>query len=329
MFRKDFVDLSVISPVYNEEKNLPILFNKLKTELNKINLSWEIIFVNDGSGDDSSKILSSLAKKNKFVKIIEFSKNFGQTAALMAGFEYASGAVIVTIDSDLQNDPKDIAMLVNKLNRGYDVVSGWRKNRKDNTLIRLLPSKLANILISKVTGVKLHDYGCTLKAYRANVVKDVKLYGEMHRFIPLYLNTYPATKITEIVVDHHPRMHGESKYGIERTLKVILDLIVVEFLSKYSQKPIYIFGGFGFLSIFFSLITFLLTLYFKFFGGKSFIQTPLPLLTALFFLVGFQSILMGLISEMLTRTYYESQQKKIYSVKNVLNIKKKSRTIRF
>ncbi|OGD86146.1 glycosyl transferase, partial [Candidatus Curtissbacteria bacterium RBG_13_35_7] len=313
---------SIISPVYNEEKNLEILFEKLHVELDKITTSWEIIFVNDGSLDNSSKVLHKLSHKNSAVKIIEFTRNYGQTAALMAGFEYASGEIIITIDSDLQNDPKDIKLLVKKLNEGYDVVSGWRKNRKDNVLIRTFPSKLANILISKVAGVKLHDYGCTLKGYRSDVLKNIKLYGEMHRFIPLYVNNYPASKVTEIPISHYRRLHGKSKYGISRIFKVILDLTVVEFLSKYSQKPIYIFGAFGISSFFLSIIAFLLTLYFKFFGGKSFIQTPLPLLVVLFFLVGFQSILMGLISEMLTRTYYESQGKKIYVIKNLLNIKK-------
>ena len=240
----------------------------------------------------------------------------------MAGIEYARGKFIITIDSDLQNDPKDIVKLVKKLNQGYAVVSGWRKNRKDNLFLRTIPSKLANILISKVTGVKLHDYGCTLKAYKSNVLKDLKLYGEMHRYIPLYINNYPNSKITEVPIEHHRRLYGESKYGVSRVIKVFLDLILVEFLFKYSQKPIYIFGFFGILSFLFSIIFFILTLYFKFFGGKSFIETPLPLLVVLFFIVGFQSILMGLISEMLTRTYYESQQKKIYYVKNLINIKK-------
>ncbi|MEK7581230.1 MAG: glycosyltransferase family 2 protein [Patescibacteria group bacterium] len=317
------IKLSVISPVYNEEKNLKVLFQKLKLELNKFTSSWEIIFVNDGSTDNCHDVLLELSRRNRSVKVIEFARNFGQTAALMAGFEYASGKVIVTIDSDLQNDPADICLLFDRVNKGYDVVSGWRKNRKDNLLSRLIPSKFANIMISKVTGVKLHDYGCTLKAYRSEVIKNIKLYGEMHRFIPLYLNTYPTSKIAEVVVHHNPRLHGKSKYGLERILKVILDLIVVEFLSKYSQKPIYVFGTFGFLSIFLSGVAFLFTLYFKYFEGKSFISTPLPLIVVLFFLIGFQSILIGLISEMLTRTYYESQHKKIYLIRNTINFKQK------
>jgi len=216
----------------------------------------------------------------------------------------------------MQNDPADIPRLISKLNEGYDVVSGWRKDRKDYAIKRIFVSKMANVLISRISGVHLHDYGCSLKAYTRDVIKDVKLYGEMHRFIPIYAK-WQGGRVAEIVVTHHARKFGKSKYGLERTLKVVLDLIVIKFLQKYSQNSIYLFGGIGALNIGVSLLCFLLMLYFKFWGNKSFIETPLPELVVLFFVVGFQSILMGLISEMLNRTYHESQHKPVYAVKEI------------
>ena len=243
-----------------------------------------------------------------------FRKNFGQTAAMSAGIDYATGDVIIPMDGDRQNDPKDIPVLLAKLDEGYDVVSGWRKDRKDNAIKRNLPSRIANGLISKISGVHLHDYGCSLKAYKRDVIKDVRLYGEMHRFIPVYAN-WMGGKVTEIPVRHHPRIHGVSKYGIGRTFKVVLDLIVIKFLQNYAQKSIHVFGGFGLISFLCAIISTIAMFYYKLFGNKSFIQTPLPMLVVFFFLVGIILVMMGILAEMQNRTYYESQGKKVYLVK--------------
>jgi glycosyltransferase involved in cell wall biosynthesis len=238
---------------------------------------------------------------------------------MMAGLDYSKGDIVIPIDADLQNDPADIPRLLAKLEEGYDLVSGWRKHRKDAKLTRNLPSWMANKLISWISGVRLSDYGCTLKAYRRSVVSDLKLYGEMHRFLPIYAS-WSGARTTEIPVRHHPRVHGESKYGLKRVLKVPLDLIVVKFLSSYAQKPIYVFGGFALLNGLGAFITFAVMVYFKFWGDKSFIATPLPVLLAMFVLMGFISLLMGLIAELLVRTYHESQDKKTYLVKQTVNL---------
>jgi glycosyltransferase involved in cell wall biosynthesis len=240
---------------------------------------------------------------------------------MMAGFDYASGDIIISMDGDMQNDPDDIPRLVNKIMEGYDVCSGWRKERKDQFFRRRIPSTIANKLISWISGVKLHDYGCTLKAYKKEIIKGIKLYGEMHRFIPIYAS-WQGAKIAEIPVNHFHRMHGKSKYGMERTFKVILDLMVLMFFSTLSNKPIYIFGGFGIISILSAFLSFFVMIYYKFWGGKSFIETPLPQLVVLFFLVGFISILMGFIAEILMRTYYESQGKPVYSIRKTENMEK-------
>lgn len=311
--------LSTIVPVYNEESNLPELVAALMPVLNGLGLPFEIIFINDGSTDDSAAVLDKLAADSPEIKVIHFRRNHGQTAAMMAGLDFSVGDVIVPIDADLQNDPQDIPRLLERLNEGFDLVSGWRKDRKDSKIFRNLPSWFANRLISKISGVKLHDYGCTLKAYRRSIIEDVRLYGEMHRFLPIYAS-WAGARTTEIVVNHNARTRGVSKYGLERVFKVPLDLIVVKFLSEYSQKPIYVFGGFGLLSHMLALLTFAVMVYFKFWGGKSFIETPLPMLVVLFVLMGFMSMLLGLIAELSVRTYHESQNKSTYTILRTVNI---------
>lgn len=311
--------LSVIVPVFNEIDNLDPLVDALLAVLTRENYRFEVVFVNDGSTDGSAEKLDAIAGGEPRCKVVHFRRNFGQTAAMMAGLDYSSGDIVVPIDADMQNDPTDIPKLLEKLDEGYDLVSGWRQNRKDAKLTRNLPSWLANKLISRISGVRLSDYGCTLKAYRRSVVSDLKLYGEMHRFLPIYAS-WSGARTTEIPVRHHPRVHGESKYGLKRVLKVPLDLVVVKFLSSYAQRPIYVFGGFALLSGLGAFITFCFMVFYKFWGGKSFIATPLPVLVAMFVLMGFISLLMGLIAELLVRTYHESQDKKTYLVRQTLNL---------
>jgi glycosyltransferase involved in cell wall biosynthesis len=311
--------LSVVIPVYNEQDNIFPLYEGLNAALQNVGQSYEVILVNDGSSDATESNLEAVATKDSRFKIIHFRRNFGQTAAMMAGIDFASGEVIIGLDGDLQNDPADIPKLLDKLAEGYDVVSGWRRSRKDAAVSRNLPSRIANLLISTISGVRLHDYGCTLKAYKRDVVKGVRLYGEMHRFIPIYAH-WQGGRVTEIPVNHHPRIHGRSKYGLERVVKVILDLVVVKFLASYANKPIYVFGGFGLFSIAISFLAGLWAIYLKFFGDKSFIQTPLPLLVALTFITGIMSILMGLIAEIIMRTYYESQGKQVYLIRDTRNL---------
>ena len=316
--------LSIIVPVFNEEENLTLLFERITGVMEQEQYRYEIIFVNDGSTDSSAAILDELAQRGPQSKVVHFRRNFGQTAAMMAGIDYSDGEIIIPIDSDLQNDPADIPRLLEKIDEGYDLVSGWRKNRKDAALTRNFPSWLANKLISRLSGVKLNDYGCTLKAYKRSIIEDVKLYGEMHRFLPIYAS-WAGARTAEIPVNHNAREKGESKYGLNRILKVPLDLMVVMFLSNYAQKPIYVFGGFGLLNHALALITFALMVYFKFWGGKSFIATPLPVLAAMFFLMGFISILLGLIAELTVRTYHESQNKPTYLVRETRNVDDRQR----
>jgi glycosyltransferase involved in cell wall biosynthesis len=309
--------LSILIPIYNEEGNLFLLYEKLVAALKKVGRPYEVIFIDDGSSDGSLDILLDLREKNPNVKIISFSRNFGQTAALSAGIDLSKGDIIIPMDGDLQNDPEDILTLLQKIEEGYDVVSGWRKGRKDPFLNRRLPSMIANKLISWIGGVHLHDYGCTLKAYRKDILKNIRLYGEMHRFIPIYAQWIGA-RVSEIPVRHFPRGSGASNYGMSRVFKVILDLMVVKFLLSYSQKPIYVFGGIGLLMILGAILSGGYALYLKLFTGLSFILTPLPLLCALLLLLGFISILMGFIAEILTRTYYESQGKPTYQIKETI-----------
>lgn len=302
--------ISVVVPVYNEELNVQRMYEALAEVLDD---SAEFIFVDDGSSDDTFPRLRDIAATDDRVHVLRFARNFGQTAALSAGIDHSNGDIIVPIDGDLQNDPADIPRMLAKLDEGYDVVSGWRKDRQDNAR-RRLPSVIANRLISWISGVHLHDYGCSLKAYRRDVIKDVRLYGEMHRFVPIYA-TWQGARVTEMAVNHRARTAGKSKYGLERTLKVVLDMVVVKFLSSYATKPIYVFGGFGLVSLFASLAAFVLMLYFKFSGYADFIQTPLPLVVVMLFLVGCLSILLGLVAELSIRTYYESQGKRTYRVR--------------
>jgi len=311
-------DVSILVPIYNEQGNIPILAERLFAVLDRLNLSFEIIAVNDGSSDNSLAELKEVAARRKELKIISFTRNSGQTAALMAGFDYCTGKVAISIDADLQNDPDDIPNLLAKIAEGYDVVAGWRVDRKDDAVRRNFPSHVANKLISTVTGVHLHDFGCTLKAYRREVMTGVRLYGEMHRFVPVYAS-WQGAKVTEIPVRHHPRRFGKSNYGLERVAKVVLDLMVVKFLDRHLVKPIYVFGGFGLLSLFVSMISGVYALYLKLVDGVSLIQTPLPLATAMFFLVGILSLLLGLVAEMLARTYFESQDRRAYSVRDTVN----------
>ena len=309
--------LSILIPVYNEEGNLSLLYEKLVAALKKVGRPYEVIFVDDGSSDGTMEILLDLREKNPNVKIISFSRNFGQTAALSAGIDSSKGDIIIPMDGDLQNDPEDILMLLQKIEEGYDVVSGWRKGRKDPFLTRRLPSMIANKIISWIGGVYLHDYGCTLKAYRRDILKNIRLYGEMHRFIPIYAQWIGA-RVSEIPVRHFSRGSGSSKYGMSRVFKVILDLMVVKFLLSYSQKPIYVFGGLGLLMILGASLSGGYAVYLKLFTGLSFILTPLPLLCVLLLVLGFLSILMGFLAELLIRTYYESQGKPTYQIKETI-----------
>ncbi|TLN09843.1 glycosyltransferase, partial [bacterium] len=257
------------------------------------------------------------------VRVVQLRRNFGQTTAIAAGIDYSHGEIIVLIDADMQNDPADIPMMLGKINEGYDVVSGWRVDRQDTYITRTLPSHLANGLISRVTGVRLHDYGCTLKAYRREVITGFRLYGEMHRFIPAYAKWVGAS-ITEVPVHHHPRRFGKAKYGLERTLKVVLDLFTVKFLNSYSSKPIYLFGGLGMALILLAMIVLLILVGLRIFAGEHMIRSPLLILSVMLVILGFQSILQGLIAELLARTYHESQHKLTYTVRKTLNIDEKA-----
>ena len=272
--------------------------------------------------DGSLGVLNGLAERDpEHVRVVSFRRNFGQTAAIVAGLDYAQGEIIVLLDADMQNDPADIPMMLSKLDEGYDLVSGWRKKRKDSYLTRTLPSNLANWLISRVTRVPLHDYGCTLKAYRRDVLEGFRLYGEMHRFIPVFANSVGA-RITEVQVNHHPRKHGKTKYGLERTVKVILDLFTVKYLVSYSSKPIYLFGGTGLALIFGSGAMLLYLFIRRILGTISVLGSPFFQLAVMFLILGFQSFLMGLIAEMLVRTYYESQRKPTYRIRKTINLPK-------
>jgi len=310
--------LSIIIPVYNEEDNVLPLHQKITEALDSMGQPYEVIIVDDGSTDKTAQRLKELAKSDNRLKVIHLRRNFGQTPAMMAGIDAATGDILIPMDGDLQNDPHDIPKLLAKLAEGYDVVSGWRKDRQDHPLKRNLPSRVANRLISFISGVHLHDYGCSLKAYRKAIIKGVKLYGEMHRFVPIYA-AWQGAKVTEVGVTHYPRVHGISKYGFDRTIKVILDLIVVKFLDKFAHKPMYLFGGFGLVTFLISFLLFGLMLYLKIFNNKSFIETPLPMAVTLFTLMGFMSIFMGLIAEILMRTYHESQNKPTYIVDRTRN----------
>jgi len=307
--RSQFV--SVILPVYNEAENLRTLLSDLFANLEALEGGYEIVVVDDGSTDNTAIILRELNRPQ--LRVIRLRRNTGQTAALMAGIRSSKGDVLISMDGDLQNDPADIPELLAKLNEGFDVVSGWRKNRRDAPIRRNMLSRAANKFISAVSGIHLHDYGCALKAYRRSALEGVQLYGEMHRFIPIYAY-WNGARVTEIPVKHHPRRHGVSHYGLKRIPKVMLDLVVVIFLHRFGQRPMYVFGSVGLLSIVVGLIAGGAALYYKFFGHKSFIETPLPLLFVMAVITGAMCLLMGLLAELLVRTYYESQNKTTYAI---------------
>jgi glycosyltransferase involved in cell wall biosynthesis len=312
------IAISVIVPVYNEAGALVELAQGVRRELIRLGKTWELIFINDGSTDATEDILDHLAEEDQRIRVIHFKRNFGQTAAMMAGFDHARGDVIVPLDGDGQNDPGDIPNMLNKLDEGFDVVSGWRKDRQDNVIQRNIPSILANKLISAVSGVRLHDFGCSLKAYKRHVVDGIRLYGEMHRFLPIYASWHGA-RITEVVVNHHARVIGSSKYGMERVIKVILDLLVVKFLDRAVAKPMYVFGGCAIFSAALSLLSFLWMVELKIVHHEAFISTPIPLISVMTFMIAMMCILLGLLAEMITRTFYESQGKSIYGIRAARN----------
>jgi dolichol-phosphate mannosyltransferase len=310
-------EVSVFLPVYNEEPNLLPLHAKLDEALKALGRSAEIIYVDDGSSDGSLSVLRQIAQLDNRVRVVALKRNYGQTAAMAAGIDAAKGDVLIPMDADLQNDPADIVRLLNKMDEGYDVVSGWRKNRQDTLVTRKIPSMIANRLISWIGGVPLHDYGCSLKAYRRESLEDVKLYGEMHRFIPIYA-AWAGARVTEIPVTHHARTMGQSKYGLSRTIKVVFDLITIKFMASYQTKPLYLFGFAGLLTFGVSLLSALLACLMKFADWPhhaDFIQTPLPVMAMVMLVLGIQLFLMGLLAEMLVRTYHESQSKRIYAVR--------------
>lgn len=312
-------DISVVIPLLNEEDNLVALYDEINQAL-KGKFTYEIIFVDDGSRDKSFQILSDLAAKDPSVTVIQFRRNFGQTPAMAAGFAHARGRVICPLDADRQNDPNDIPRMIEKMKEGYDIVSGWRKDRQDKFVTRRIPSMLANGLIAKITGVKLHDFGCTLKAYDRDVIKETPLYGEMHRFIPA-VASWCGARITEMVVNHRPRVAGVAKYGLMRTFKVVLDLITVKFLLSFSTKPIYVFGGLGVFSAIGAFLSGAIVLYQKFISDQHLAmnRNPLLVLTAMLITAAIQLLLMGLLAELLVRTYHESQGRPTYSIRRIVS----------
>lgn len=310
--------ISIIIPVYNERENLEPLEAALRSSLDASGENYEILFIDDGSTDGSGAYLERMARADPKIKVIQFRRNFGQTAALAAGFDFATGDILVAMDSDMQNDPSDIPSILTKLREGYDVVSCWRRDRKDPWLARRLPSQVANLLISKIGGVHLHDYGCTLKGYRREVMEHVRLYGEMHRFIPIYA-TWAGARVAEIPVKHHARLRGTSKYGLSRSYKVLLDLITLKMLGSYSTKPMYFFGGLGLLACAGGIFFAGWTLVDKYLNEVKAHRNPLLLLAVFLFILGIQFILMGVVAELLIRTYFESQGKAPYIIRQTWN----------
>ncbi|MFT5260350.1 MAG: glycosyltransferase involved in cell wall biosynthesis [Saprospiraceae bacterium] len=318
-FKPD-LDISVVLPVYNEEDNIVEMHAEIDAAMKSMGKSYEIIFVDDGSKDETLARLVSVQEQDPNTVVVEFRRNFGQTAAMAAGFDFARGEIIITMDADRQNDPLDIPKLVDKINEGYDLVSGWRHQRQDGLWLRLIPSKIANKLISKTTDVKLNDYGCSLKAFRWEVAKQLSMYGEMHRFIPA-IASWIGVKIAEVKVNHRARVAGVSKYGISRTFRVILDLMTVKFLMHYSQRPLQFFGAIGMVSTSIGLLIGLTLSFQKIFMGLSIGDRPILLLAVLLVFIGLQFITAGLVAEMITRTYHESQDKPIYNVRNIFRRK--------
>lgn len=313
------MDFSIVVPIYNEQENVEELYKAITGALSAAVWNYEMIMVDDGSTDASFVELQRLAATDERLKVIRLRRNFGQTAAMSAGFDAAAGDIIIPMDGDLQNDPADIPRLLDKLHEGYDVVSGWRSDRKDTFITRKIPSILANSLISSFTGVHLHDYGCTLKAYRREVLDGINLYGEMHRFVPA-LASQVGAKVAELPVKHHQRLHGQSKYGISRTLRVILDLMTVKFLLSYSTKPIQLFGRWGVYTLMAGCASGTATIYMKVFEHYSMNRNPLLILTAFLLFMGIQFIVLGLLGELNARTYYEAQGKPIYVVREKINL---------
>ena len=314
--KKD-MDLSIVIPVYNEKESVGRLYERLNNTLSKLKITYEVILVDDGSTDGTYAELIKIHKKNSSYKIIRFRRNFGQTSAMSAGFHYSSGEVIITLDADLQNDPKDIPAVLKKLDEGYDIVSGWRKDRKDKAISRRFPSIVANKIISWLTGVHLHDYGCTLKAYRKEVIENIELYGEMHRYIPAVASRM-GVSVTEIPVTHHGRKYGKSKYGISRTIRVILDIITIKFLLSYSQRPIQIFGLLGLMSGTAGFITTAYLIIMRIFFNQGLADRPLFILSIFMIFIGIQLITMGLLAEINMRIYHEAQDKPTYVIRDII-----------
>jgi len=314
---KSVVDLSIVIPIYNERESIGKLYENLNKALSKMNLKYEVLLIDDGSIDGTFNDLLKIHRKNRLFKIIRFRKNFGQTSAISAGFNYAKGEVVITLDADLQNDPQDIPVLLKKLNEGYDIVSGWRKNRKDKAVTRRFPSIVANKIISKLTGVHLHDYGCTLKAYRKEVVKNINLYGEMHRYIPA-IASWMGVKVAEVPVVHHSRKYGKSKYGVSRTIKVVLDIITVKFLLSYSQSPIQMFGLLGLFSGTVGCIVTAYLIIMRLFFNQSLSDRPLFVLSIFMIFIGVQLITIGLLAEVLIRVYHKVQDRSTYVIKDII-----------
>ena len=313
----DLIEVSIVIPLFNEFQNVSALYESLRQVTASLGRRTEIIFVDDGSTDGTYEHLKGIQETDASVWVIRLRRNFGQAAAFSAGFDMARGSVIITMDGDLQNDPADIPQLVEKIDQGFDIVSGWRINRKDSFITRRLPSLVANSLISWVTGVKLHDYGCSLKAYREEVVKNIRLYGELHRFIPA-IASWMGISVAEVPVNHFPRKHGRSKYGLGRTLRVFLDLITVKFMLNYATRPLQIFGLAGLLSLLVGLVISGYLTVLRLFFGEALSDRPILLLGVLLIMLGFQLILMGLLGELIVRTYHESQDKPIYAVREIL-----------
>lgn len=311
--------LSIILPLFNEEENIEKQYEEIINAINPLKIKYEIIFVDDGSTDRSYEVLKKIAKKDKIVKIIKFRRNFGQTGAMSAGIDFSKGKILVFMDADLQNDPRDIKTLIDKIEEGFDVVSGWRVDRKDNLFFRTIPSRIANMLISKVSGIKLHDNGCSLKAYRGEVIRQVKLYGEMHRFIPIHASWVGAS-ITEVPVNHHARKYGKSKYGIVRTFKVMLDLFTIKFMGSFATKPIYIFGGAGGILFLASLVSGFTVVFMKIHMDRSMIRNPLLIFTVMLIILSVMFILLGILAEISIRIYHESQGKTPYQIKEKINL---------
>ena len=314
------LDLSVVVPIYNEAESVETLVQAIASAIAQTQLNYEIICVDDGSKDGSTGVLTDLARRRIDLKAVILRRNYGQTAAMAAGFQSAIGKVIITLDGDLQNDPADIPMLLAKLDEGYDLVSGWRKNRQDAALTRLLPSKIANIIIAKVTGVRLHDYGCSLKAYRAELIADMNLYGELHRFLPA-LAYIEGARIAEVPVRHHARQFGQSKYGLGRTIRVVMDLMTVFFMKKFLTRPMHVFGLGGVISLTTGVGMGLYLTIIKLFFDRDIGDRPLLILAVLLILTGVQLFCFGLVTELLMRTYHESQRRPIYRIRDIFGKK--------